>query len=289
MERKIILITGSTDGIGKVTAKILAKQGHTVIVHGRNKSKAEAVCEEIKSETGNNKIDFVIADLFFLSDVKRMADEFKKRYERLDVLINNAGAMFGKERETTKEGFEKTMALNLFSPFLLTRLLLEVLAKSPSARIINVSSAAHTMSGKPDLSDIQLNRNYSFGNAYGQSKLYLIWVTQHLATELKEKGLSNITANSLHPGTIRTEFGQSANKGFWVNLLFKFSMLFAITPEQGAVNTFYLATSKDVETVTGKYFSNKKVAKPTTKYYSPGNENIVWDYCMQIAKPYLDK
>ena len=164
---------------------------------------------------------------------------------------------------------------------------MEILAKSPAARIINVSSSAHAMSGKPDLSDIQLNCNYSFGHAYGLSKLYLIWVTQHLAAELKENGLSNITANSLHPGTIRTEFGQSANKGFWVNLLFNFAMLFAITPEQGAENTLYLATSKDVENITGKYFSNKRVVKPGMKYYSPENEKIVWDYCMQIASPYL--
>jgi NAD(P)-dependent dehydrogenase (short-subunit alcohol dehydrogenase family) len=289
MEGKTILITGSTDGIGKVTAKALAKQGHTVIIHGRNKKKAETVCEELKSETANNKINFVIADLFLLSDVKRMADEFKKKYERLDVLVNNAGAIFGKDRETTKEGFEKTMALNLFSPFLLTQLLVEVLAKSPAARIINVSSAAHTMSGKIDLSDIQLENNYSFGNAYGQSKLYLIWVTQHLATELKEKGLSNITANSLHPGTIKTEFGQNTNKGFGVNLLFKLAMLFAITPAKGAENTIYLATSKDVENITGKYFSNKRVGKPSMKYYSPENEKIIWDYCMQIVQPYLDK
>lgn len=119
---KTILITGSTDGIGKITAKNLAKQGHTIIVHGRDRKKAETVCEEIKSATGNLKIDFVIADLFLLSDVKQMAENIKQKYERLDVLINNAGAIFGKERETTKEGFEKTMALNLFSPFLLTRL-----------------------------------------------------------------------------------------------------------------------------------------------------------------------
>ena len=287
MESKIILITGSTDGLGKVTAKFLAKQGHTIIIHGRNKKKAETVCEEIKSETGNNKIDFVIADLFLLADVKQMADEFKKKYPRLDVLINNAGAIFGIDRETTDEGFEKTMAINLFSPFLLTRLLLEILSKSSAARIINVSSSAHTMSGKPDLSDIQLNRNYTFGKAYGLSKLYLIWVTQHLAAELKEKGLRNITANSLHPGTIKTGFGQSSHKGFWINLLFKFAMLFAITPEQGAKNTIYLATSEDVENITGKYFSNKRIAKPGIKYYSPENEKIIWDYCMQITTPYV--
>ena len=289
MESKIIFITGSSGGIGKETAKTLAKQGNTVIVHGPTKELAETACKEIKSETGNNNIDYVYADFFSLADVKRMADEFKEKYERLDVLINNAGAIFGKDRQTTKDGFEKTMALNLFSPFLLTLVLLEILAKSPAARIINVSSSAHAMSGKPDLSDIQLNRNYSFGNAYGQSKLYLIWVTQHLATELKEKGLSNITANSLHPGTIKTEFGQSVNKGFWVNLLFKFAMLFTITPEQGAKNTIYLATSEDVKNISGKYFSNKRVAKPSIKYYSPENEKIIWDYCMQIATPYLGK
>lgn len=288
MESKIILITGSTGGIGKETAKALAKQGHTVIVHGRNKKKTEAICDEIKSETGNSQIDFVIADLLLLSEVNRMAKEFKKKYKRLDVLINNAGAMFGKDRETTKEGLEKTLALNLFSPFLLTQLLLEILTKSPHSRIINVSSSAHKMSGIPDLSDIQLEKNYSFGSAYGLSKLYLVWVTQHLARKLKENDLS-INANSLHPGTIKTGFGQNANKGFWMNLLFKFSMLFAITPEHGAESTIYLATSKNLENVTGKYFSNKKVAKPSIKYYSPENERIIWDYCMRIGMPYLDK
>jgi NAD(P)-dependent dehydrogenase (short-subunit alcohol dehydrogenase family) len=215
MTDKIILITGSTDGIGKITAKALAKQGHTVIVHGRNQQKTKAVCEELKAETDNLNIDFVIADLLLLSDIQRMAGDVKKKYQRLDVLINNAGAIFGKERETTKEGLEKTMALNLFSPFLLTQLLLESLAKSQAARIVNVSSAAHTMSGAPDLSDIQFTKNYSFGNAYGLSKLYLIWVTQHLAKDLKEKGMGLITVNSLHPGTIKTEFGKVPIKVLW--------------------------------------------------------------------------
>ena len=288
MESKIILITGSTGGIGKETAKALAKQEHTVIVHGRNKKKTEAICDEIKSETGNNQIDFVIADLLLLSEVNRMAIEFKKKYTRLDVLINNAGAMFGEVRETTKEGLEKTFALNLFSPFLLTQLLLEPLAKSSNARIINVSSSAHKMSGIPDLSDIQLEKNYSFGNAYGLSKLYLIWITQYLARTLKENDL-RITANSLHPGTIKTGFGQNANKGFWMNLLFKASMQFATTPEHGAESTIYLATSKNLENVTGKYFSNRKIAKSSIKYYSPENEKAIWDYCMRIVTPYMDK
>lgn len=185
MENKTILITGSTDGIGKITATTLAKQGHTIIIHGRNKEKAEAVRKQIIAETGNNDIDILIADLLSLADIKRASEEIKNKYSRLDVLINNAGAFFGKVRETTKEGFEKTITLNLFAPFLLTQLLLEVLEKSPSARIINLSSAMHKRGGKPDFNDFQLENNYKPDRAYGLSKLYLIWASRHLATELK--------------------------------------------------------------------------------------------------------
>jgi NAD(P)-dependent dehydrogenase (short-subunit alcohol dehydrogenase family) len=258
-----------------------------VIIHGRDKSRTQAVCEEIKSETGNNNVDMLLADLFLLSDVKRMAVEFKKKYDRLDVLINNAGAVFGKDRETTKEGLEKTMTLNLFAPFLLTELLLDVLAKSLVARIINVSSAAHAIRSKPDLSDIQLEKSYSFIKAYGLSKLYIIWVTRHLVRELKEKGLEHITANSLHPGVIASEFGKSSDIKF-VNLLTKLMRPFLLTNEQGAETTIYLAVSKDVEHVTGKYFAKKKVAKESVKHYSPENEKIVWDYCKKIVEPYLE-
>lgn len=289
MQSKIILITGSTGGIGKITAKALAIQGHTVIIHGSNKKIAAEVCEEIKIETANTKIDFVYADLFSLAEVKLMADEFKKKHDYLDVLINNAGGIFGKERGTTKEGLEKTMTLNLFSPFLLIQLLLESLEKSPASRIINVSSSAHSLSGKPDFNDIQLEKNYSFGSAYGLSKLYLIWITQHLAKELKSKNRNNITVNALHPGTIKTNFGKDSDKGFWLNIIFKLSMLFAITPEQGASNSIYLATSKEVNNTTGKYFSNRKITKPSEKFYTPENEKIIWDYCMEIVKPYLNK
>ena len=288
MERKIIFITGSSGGIGKETAKTLAKLGNTVIVHGPTKELAETACNEIKSETGNQKVDYVYADFFLLADIKRMADDFKGKYKRLDVLINNAGAMFGIDRGTTKDGNEKTFALNLFAPFLLTQLLLEVLAKSPAARIVNVSSSAHSLSGILDLNDIQLEKNYTFGTAYGQSKLYLIWVTQHLAAELKEKGPGNITVNSLHPGMVKTEFGQNANKGFLINILLKLSRPFSRKPKQGAETAIYLATSKDVENVTGKYFSDKKITKPSEKFYTPENEKLIWDYCMQITKPYLE-
>lgn len=287
MESKTILITGATSGIGKETARALARQGHLVILHGRDQIKTEAVCEELKSETGNDRIDMLLADLFLLSDVKRMAEKFSKKYDRLDVLINNAGAMLGKRRETTKEGLEKTIALNLLAPFLLTELLLDVMAKNPAARIINVVSEMHKRGGKPDLTDFQLNNSYKTARAYGLSKLYTIWITRHLAKELKQKGLGHLTVNSLHPGVVASNFGKDSDKGFINNLIFKIAAPFMITPEQGAATSVYLASSRDVETITGNYFKNQRIAKADDRYYSAQNEKIVWDYCMQIAKPYL--
>jgi NAD(P)-dependent dehydrogenase (short-subunit alcohol dehydrogenase family) len=288
MESKIILVTGASDGIGKETAKTLAKQGHTVIVHGRNPQKTQAACEEIKSETGNSKIDIIIADLLSFPAIKSMADEVKKRYDRLDVLINNAGAIFGKIRETTADGLEKTITLNLFAPFLLTELLLDVLAKSPSSRIINLSSAMHKRGGKPDFNDFQLKKNYNPARAYGLSKLYLIWITRYLAAELKERGITNITVNASHPGAAATNFGRDADKGFLTNLIFKLASHVVDKPEKGAMTSIYLATSPEVEGVTGKFFGNReKEEKADDKYYSVENEKTVWDYCKKVTDKYI--
>lgn len=288
MQNKTILITGATDGIGKETAKALAKQGHIVIIHGRNKQKAENVRKELIADTGNKQIDILIADLLLLADVRRAADEFKGKYDRLDVLINNAGAFFSKVRETTKEGLEKTIALNLLSPLLLTELLLDVLTKSQSARIINLSSLMHKRGGKPDFNDFQLEKSYAPDRAYGLSKLYLIWVTRHLAAELKKKGIKNITVNISHPGAVATRFGQDVDKGFFINLVFKIALLFMDKPADGARTSIYLATSPDVENVTGEFFgSREKVEKADERFYSPENENIVWEYSQKIISPYL--
>ena len=142
------MVTGASDGIGKETTKTLAKQGHTVILYGRNTQKTQAVYDEIKAETGNNNVDMFTADFLSLAEVKRFADNIKQKYDRLDVLVNNAGTQFTDKRETTVEGHEKTMVINVFAPFLLTTLLLDLLKKSPSARVVTVSSAAHGMSGK---------------------------------------------------------------------------------------------------------------------------------------------
>ena len=138
----------------------------------------------------------ITADFLNLSDVKRFAETIKQKYNYLDVLINNAGAQFTDVREVTNEGHEKTMVINLLSPFLLTTLLLDILKKSKSARVVTVSSASHSMS-KPDLNDIEFNEGYTMARAYGVSKLYIIWVMQHFVTEMKNNGINNITFNSV--------------------------------------------------------------------------------------------
>lgn len=288
MEQKKILITGATDGIGKITAKSLAAQGHKIIVHGRNRQKAEAVCKEIKSETGNNNIDYLLADLLSMADIKRMVADFKAKYDHLDVLINNAGAFFSKQRETTKEGFEKTIALNLFAPFLLMQSLTDLLAKSRSSRIINMYSAMHRRGGKPDFNDFGLEKSYKPAKAYGLSKLYLVWMTRHMASELKKKGINNITVNDTHPGAVATNFGQDGDKGFFINLVFKIAYRLMPKPEAGAVSSIYLATSPEVEGVSGQFYDPKsKIEKPDDKHWSTQNEQKVWDYLQKTLQPYL--
>jgi NAD(P)-dependent dehydrogenase (short-subunit alcohol dehydrogenase family) len=288
MDNKIILITGATSGIGKAAAKILAKQGHTIILHGRNKTKTEHLCEEIKTESGNSNIDIFIADMFLLSDVKKMADDIKKKYQKLDVLINNAGGTMGKIREATSENMEKNLVLNLLSPFLLTQLLLDRLAKSSSSRIINVSSEMHKFGGKPLFDDFQLERNYDAVRAYSLAKLYLIWITRHFAAELKQKSMNHVTANTVHPGVAKTNFALDADRGFFTNFIGNMLMRFSLTPEQGAESIVYLATSDEVKNVSGNYYGpKKKLAKASDKFYSAKNEQIVWDYCMKTCEPYL--
>ncbi|MDR1631855.1 MAG: SDR family NAD(P)-dependent oxidoreductase, partial [Dysgonamonadaceae bacterium] len=212
MESKIILVTGASDGIGKETAKTLAKQGHTVIIHGRNPQKTQAVYEEIKAESGNDKIEYLTADFLSFAEIQRFADNIKQKYDRLDVLVNNAGAQFTDKRETTNEGHEKTMTINVFAPFLLTTLLLDLLKKSPAARVVTVSSASHKMGGRPDLTDIELKSRYTMGRAYGLSKLYVIWVMRHFVSEMKKSGINNITFNTVHPGSAMTNLARESSK-----------------------------------------------------------------------------
>ena len=287
MESKIILVTGASDGIGKETAKALAKQGHTVIVHGRSKQKTQAAYEEIKAESGNNNIEYMTADFLSFAEIKRFAESIKQKYNHLDVLVNNAGAQYTDKRAITDEGHEKTMTINVFAPFLLTTLLLDLLKKSSSARVVTVSSGAHSMSGKPYLNDIELNRHYSMAKAYGLSKLYVIWVMNRFVSEMKKSGISNITFNTVHPGSAFTNLGREAEKSLKWRIIYFLWRPMMKTPAKGAASSIYVAVSPELEGVTGKYFGLKGEEKPNDKYYSPENEKTVWDYCKKIMKDYL--
>ncbi|RCH56914.1 ketoreductase [Mucilaginibacter hurinus] len=285
--KKIILITGATGGMGKATAIALANMGHTIIIHGRDDLKTEAIVKEIRSASGNDHIDHLTGDLYLMSDVKKIADAFKAKYDHLDVLINNAGGVMDKERSLTTEGFEKTMALNVLAPFLLTRLLIDHLKKSDHGRIVSVSSDAHSLSAKPDLNDIEMKKKYDAMTAYGNAKLYLIWNSELLAAELI-KCRSKITTNTLHPGAVATSFASGSDLGWFYNFLAKLARPFMKTAEQGAATAIYLASSPIVSELTGMYFVNKKIAKPSTKYYTANNAKHVWEYCYGATKNWVD-
>lgn len=292
---EIILITGATDGIGKITATELAKKGNHVIIHGRNEQKAKQTVAEIEQQTENAQVEYLIADLFSLPAVKQMADKFQQKYDHLDVLINNAGAVLDDTRRET-DGIENTMALNVLAPFLLNQLLLPSLEKSTDGRIINMSSGTHRQA-KPDMNDLNLEKESSGQKRYGISKLFVIWNSQHLAAELQKQGITNVTVNCSHPGAVATKFGQDSDNGFFVNLIYKTALAVSKipvlgnfgAPEKGAVTNIYLASSDEVKGLTGKFFNNKKqLEEPETKEYTPAREQKIWNYCMKICAPFLE-
>ena len=282
MKNRAVLITGATGGIGKAAAIALAKQNFTVIIHGRDKEKTLKVRDEIITITGNTDIDILVADIFLLSNVHGMVYDFKQKYKRLDVLINNAGGIMGKSREITTEGLEKTMAVNLFAPYLLTGLLLDLLKESDDGRVINVSSSSHRLNAKPDFTNLQLTKHYTPLIAYGNAKLFVIWFTRHLQAKLDRQGIGNVTVNVMHPGAVKTNFGVDSNLGSLLNFISKLARPFFRTAEKGAETLVYLATTNGLP-AKGSYYVDRKVAVVSAKYHLPLNEKIVWDYCNAIT------
>lgn len=277
MQGKVVFITGATNGIGKVTALELAKKGATVVIVGRDAEKTETTVQEIRSASHNDKVEYLLADLSSISEVRRLAEEFKQKYPRLDVLINNAGMYFA-TREETVDGYERTFALNHLAYFLLTNLLLEVLKSSAPSRIINVSSAAHR-TAVLDFNDLQ-SKNYGMAGfrAYGLSKLANIMFTYKLARMLKGSG---VTVNALHPGGVNTGFGK--NNGGLMKLAMNIFGSFSLTPEQGAETSIYLASSPQVEGVSGEYFYQCKPIRSTEISYDEAAQDKLWEISKQMT------
>ncbi len=257
MTGKVVLITGGTAGIGEVTAEKLAGMGATVAIIARNREKAERVVAEIKQATGNQNVDYLIADLSSLAQVRRVADEFRQRYNRLDVLVNNAGGFFWK-RKMSVDGIPYTWALNHFSPFLLTNLLLDMLKASAPSRIVNVSSAGH-LGATIDFEALRNNNTHGGWVAYSDTKLANVLFTYELARRLEGTG---VTVNALHPGFVRTNFAK--NNGGIFGPAMRLLQPFTISPEQGAQTSIYLASSPEVQGVTGEYFV-KQHSEPSSK------------------------
>jgi NAD(P)-dependent dehydrogenase (short-subunit alcohol dehydrogenase family) len=276
MAGKVVLVTGATDGIGKVTLIELARMGATVVGVGRNSAKAESVLAEARRESGNPNIDFLIADLSSMAEVRRVAADFRSRYDRLDVLVNNAGAVIY-ERKETVDGFEYTFGLNHLSYFLLTNELLDMLKASSPSRVVSVSSNAH-QGQSLNFDDLQSTRFSSFG-AYGKSKLANILFSNELARRLEGTG---VTSNSLHPGFVRTHFGRSG-PGYITGPVGLLQRLLAITPEKGAETMIYLASSPEVEGVSGKYFAKSAVAKPTAQAQNVDDARRLWEVSEQLV------
>jgi NAD(P)-dependent dehydrogenase (short-subunit alcohol dehydrogenase family) len=277
MYGKICLVTGGTNGIGKAAAQALAQMGAAVVIVGRDAQKARRVSEEIKSASGSQNVDYLLADLSSQRDVRRLAGEFKRKYPHLHVLLNNAGGTFA-TRQLSVDGIEMTFALNHLAYFLLTNLLLDTLKASAPARIINVASDAHSR-GKIDFANLQGEHSYSGFGPYGNSKLANILFTTELARRLEGTG---VTVNALHPGLTSTGFGQN-NPGFLMKIMGAVIPLIARSPAKGAKTSIYLASSPEVQNISGKYFVDCKVTQPAPQAADRAVALRLWDASRELS------
>ncbi len=266
MNGKICLVTGATDGVGKVTARALAERGATVIGVGRDPAKIQAVLAEVGQTPGS--LEFLTADLSSQAQIRALAEAFKSRYGQLHVLVNNAGALFTTYRESV-DGIEMTFALNHLAYFLLTNLLLDRLTASAPARIVNVSSDAHQGS-VINFDDLGHRRQYSGWSAYGASKLANILFTYELARRLDGTG---VTVNAVHPGFVDTNFQRAAG----------LDMRGHLTPEEGADTQVWLATSPEVEGVTGRYFVRRRDTRSSVASYDEATARRLWDVSAEMV------
>lgn len=268
------MLTGANSGIGKATALGLAEMGTRIVIVCRNKERGEIAQQEIIEKTGNKNLDLLICDLSSQEQIHKLVSEFKQKYQNLHVLINNAGIVLSK-RELSVDGIEMNFAVNYFAPFLLTNLLVDELKKSAPSRIINVSSGVHKRASM-DFDDLQgENKKYGAFKNYGVSKLAITLFTYELSRKLEGTG---ITVNAVHPGVVRSNLGRDLpafSRGF--------QKTFFKSPKKGAATSIYLASSPDVEGVTGKYFVNKQPKKSSGESYNEEYAKRLWEISAEMT------
>jgi NAD(P)-dependent dehydrogenase (short-subunit alcohol dehydrogenase family) len=279
MNRQICLITGATSGIGKAAAFALAKNNYELILIGRNEAKVKKVCCEIRKKTGNDHVNEFVCDLSMLQDVRRVADKVKNAYNRIDVMINNAGAKILRH-QLTKDGIELTLATNHLGHFTLTLSLMGLLKRSQSARIINVSSGAHYASDGV-IENILKADFYDGRRQYANSKLANVLFTYALADKLKGR---SIGVNAVDPGGVATNFSRNNGLHHWIkHRLYYLKKRQLLTPEQGAATLVYLASANNVMGITGKYFNDLKETKSSDISYDKALQNKIWEFSARLS------
>jgi len=278
MREKTVLITGATSGIGYEAALELAKRGARIIFNSRDMEKGEKIQQKLIDKSGNNHIHVFPCDLGSLHQVKVFAHRVLDQFDRLDVLINNAGVLH-ESYTTTQDGLEATFAINHLAHFLLTTLLTDRLLEREHARIVNVSSASHKGS-KIHFDDLQLKDKYWMMRAYGQSKLAMILFTRSLSEKYASQGL---IANAMHPGVINTGIIRNTNY-----ILQFFFWLISRSPRQGAQTIIYLAADPEVSDISGEYFVNKRVQRASSEAYNPETADRLWEMSEQMIREVLD-
>jgi retinol dehydrogenase-12 len=274
---QVAVVTGANSGIGKVTVTALLEKGFRVIATARSKERGDAALADWKRAMPDARVELVLCDLSNLDSVREAAKEIARRVDRIDVLVNNAGGIIG-ERKLTKEGLEETLGGNHLGPFVLTRELLPLLEHAAPSRIVNVASDAHRSVSDMRWDDLAFAKGYSTIKAYGQSKLANILFTRELARRLEGK---NITVNAVHPGVVRTRFGETGGA------LMRFGVAlvrpFLIDEKKGADTSIWLATDPSVEGKTGGYYVKRKLVKPTKAAESDEGAKRLWDLSEKLA------
>jgi retinol dehydrogenase-12 len=278
LREKVVLVTGANRGIGLESARELARMGATVVMSGRTRKSLVGAVADVRSTTGNDRVEMLPADLSVMKNVKALAEAFTEKFDRLDVLLNNAGLILS-DRRVTADGFETTFAVNHLAPFLLTRELLGVLKESAPSRVVTVASIAHRRVPGLDFDDLMSEKDYGAFDVYSKSKLANILFTRALARRLEGTW---ITANCLHPGVIHTGFGKDGDVTGWLKWAIILVGPFLTRAKKGAATSIHLCSSPEVEGVTGEYFSECTPDQPTPAGQDDEAAERLWEVSEQL-------